>query len=223
MTDPTPSSVRSRPRPSFLPMSVGLILLACVAIELVLSAADFDWINVARLRAWAYEFGGFWPGLLRDWRPNYAGQPMLMFITYGFLHGGLVHLGVNMLTLVSLGRAVVDRVGQLRFVVLYTLAIWGGAAGYAALTTGLRPMVGASGALFGLAGALLAWDYVDRASLNEQLWPVVRMVGFLFLLNLVLWWAMDGQLAWETHLGGFLTGWIVALILDRQGTPRDQL
>jgi membrane associated rhomboid family serine protease len=36
-------------------------------------------------------------------------------------------------------------------------------------------------------------------------------------LNIVLWWAMDGQLAWETHLGGFITGWIAAMLIDPRG------
>ena len=39
------------------------------------------------------------------------------------------------------------------------------------------------------------------------------------LLNLLLWWAMDGQLAWETHLGGFLAGWVMALLADPR--PRE--
>ena len=36
----------------------------------------------------------------------------------------------------------------------------------------------------------------------------------LLLLNLVMWWMLDGLLAWETHLGGFITGWIAALLID---------
>ncbi|MDC1399675.1 rhomboid family intramembrane serine protease [Yoonia sp.] len=79
-------------------------------------------------------------------------------------------------------------------------------------------MVGASGALFGLIGGLLAWTYVDRFTYNEGLWPIARAVLILVALNLVLWWAMDGQLAWQTHLGGFIAGWVVALLID----PRAQ-
>jgi membrane associated rhomboid family serine protease len=82
----------------------------------------------------------------------------------------------------------------------------------------LRPMVGASGALFGLAGALLSWAYVDRFTFRQGLLPVVQAVALLIVLNLVLWWAMAGQLAWQTHLGGFLAGWIAALLVD----PRPQ-
>jgi membrane associated rhomboid family serine protease len=74
--------------------------------------------------------------------------------------------------------------------------------------------VGASGALFGLAGGLLAWAYVDLYTFEERLWPVARAALLLAGLNLILWWAMDGQLAWETHLGGFIAGWVTALLID---------
>lgn len=200
-----------------IPASILVIVALCVAIEAALLAADLGLIDVPRLRQTAYEFGGFWPGLLRDWTPNFPAQPYAMFVTYAFLHGGLVHLLVNMVTLVSLGAAVVARVGQRGFLMLYVASMLGGAAGFGLLADTLRPMVGASGALFGLAGGLVAWDYVDRFTLQEALWPVARAVLLLIGLNIVLWWAMGGQLAWETHLGGFVTGWVAAMLIDPRG------
>ena len=69
-------------------------------------------------------------------------------------------------------------------------------------------------------GALLAWNYVDRYTYHEGLWPIVRAVLGLGALNLVMWVVMQGQLAWETHLGGFLVGWVMALLIDpRPRTP----
>ncbi len=192
---------------------IALIAL-CVGIESLLTLSDQGVIADGRLRQMAYDYGGFWPGLLGNWRPNYAVQPWVMFLSYGFLHGGPAHLVVNMITLWSLGRPVLMRVGAGGFGLLYLAALLGGAGGFALLAPGLRPMVGASGALFGLIGGLLAWAYVDRFTFHEGLWPVLRAVLYLIALNLVLWWAMDGQLAWETHLGGFLTGWIAALLID---------
>jgi len=184
------------------------------AIEAVLILSDQGLIGDGRLRQLAYDYGGFWPGLLGNWRPNYSAQPWAMFLTYGFLHGGPSHLVVNMITLWSLGRLVLLRVGTRGFCLLSLAALIGGAGGFALLASGLRPMVGASGALFGLIGGLLAWAYVDRFTFEEGLWPILRAVLFLIALNLVLWWAMNGHLAWETHLGGFLTGWIAALLID---------
>lgn len=192
---------------------IGPILL-CVGIELILIAGDFGLLGNDRLRSLAYEYGGFWPGLLGSWKPNYPAQPYVMFFTYSVLHSGTMHLVINMLTLWSLGLAVMDRVGVSGFAILYIVATFGGAAGYALLAPGLQPMVGASGALFGLAGGLLAWMYVDRFTYAQGLLPVVQAVGLLVVLNIVLWWAMSGQLAWQTHLGGFVLGWISALLID---------
>ncbi|MEM0947037.1 MAG: rhomboid family intramembrane serine protease [Pseudomonadota bacterium] len=196
------------------------ILIACLAVEAMLQLSDLDIIDAPRLRQTVYEYAGFWPGLLRDWRPNYAAQPALMFFTYGFLHGGVFHFVVNMLTLLSLGRATWDRVGTARYAAIYGISILGGAVGYAVLSTVPIPMVGASGALFGLAGAIVAWEARDRLALGEPLGPVVRLVGFLVVLNLVLWWAMDGHLAWQTHLGGFVAGALAAIPFDRSDPQR---
>lgn len=202
---------------STLPVVVGLIV-ASTLIEAVLLAGDLGLLPAQRLRATANEFAGFWPGLLKDWRPNYPFQDWLMFLSYGFLHAGPVHLALNMVTLLSLGFAVGTRVGGLGFSILYIASILGGAVGFALLTEGYRPMVGASGALFGLAGALLAWELSDRFSMRKHLWPVARAVLMLATLNIALYFAMGGLLAWETHLGGFVAGWCTALVIGRRQT-----
>lgn len=194
-----------------------IIICLCILPEVGFLLADWGIIDAPRLRTEAYENAGFWSGLLDDWRPNYALQPYLMFLSYGFLHAGPVHLLVNMLTLWSLGRVVIQRVGVRGFTLLYAGSLLGGAAGFGLLAEVQVPMVGASGALFGLVGGILAWNYVDRFTFEEGLWPVARAVLLLVVLNLVMWWAMAGQLAWETHLGGFVAGWVLALIIDPKG------
>lgn len=200
-----------------------VLILLCCAVEGVLQLADHSDIGGPRLRLLAYEYGGFWVGLLRSWTPNYSSQPYLMFLSYGFLHGGLWHLVFNMVTLWSLGLPVLERVGPRGFLLLYTASLLGGALGFALLASTLAPMVGASGALFGLAGGLLAWAYIDRFTLQEVLWPIARTAGLLLALNIVMWWALDGQLAWETHLGGFITGWLGAMLIDpRPRAPENQ-
>jgi len=196
---------------------IWLLIAICAVVETILLIADLGLLGDPRMRQKAYEWGGFWPGLLQGWQPNYPGQTIAMFFTYGFLHGGPLHLVVNMVTLWSLGYAVLDRVGPWGFAGLYSASLLGGAAGFVLIADTFRPMVGASVALFGLAGGLLAWNYVDRFTFREGLWPVARVVLFLVAMNVAMWWALDGQLAWETHLGGFLVGWIAALLIDPRG------
>ncbi len=190
------------------------IVAFCGTIELSLILGDIRLLNIPRLRSLAYEFGGFWPGLLSDWAPNFPLQPWTMFVTYGFLHSGILHLLVNMVTLASLSVPVIHRVGVWKYLLIYAVALFGGAAGFALLSDTFRPMVGASGALFGLAGAILAWEYVDRFEVSERLWPVARAIVLIIALNVVLYYAMNRLLAWEAHLGGFVAGWIAAMLAD---------
>jgi membrane associated rhomboid family serine protease len=191
------------------------IAALCAGVEVALWLADLGLLPAARLRQTVFEYGAFWPGLLGGgWRPNYPGQAWAMFATYGFLHGGPVHMATNMMTLLSLGPLALARVGARGLALLYGGSLIGGGLGFGLLAVDHTPMVGASGALFGLAGGLLAWNYVDRFTLRAGLWPVARMALFLVAMNLALWWALDGQLAWETHLGGFVAGWVLALLID---------
>jgi len=215
MTTPTPPDT-PHTFPQLIPL-FGLIGV-CITIEFALILGDYGFLFPARLRTTVYEYAGFWPGLLGNWRPNYPAQPYLMFFSYAFLHGGITHLIVNMFTLFSLGRVVLERVGNRGFFLLYFASTLGGALCFGLLAKTYQPMVGASGALFGLVGGILAWNYIDRFSAQRRLWPVIRAVLMLIALNLILWWAMDGLLAWQTHLGGFLAGWVAALLID----PRSQ-
>ena len=202
-------------RPGFV---AAVILVAlCLGTEGILVLGDLNVFDIPRFRMLAYEYGGFWSGLLGNWQPNYPFQQWLMFLTYGFLHAGFLHLVLNMVTLLSLALPVAARVGGASMVLIYAISMLGGGLGFALLSDSFRPMVGASGALFGLAGAILAWEYVDRFTLQERLWPVARAVLMLAALNVALYYAMDRLLAWEAHLGGFVAGWIIALLIDPRG------
>lgn len=192
---------------------VWLIFALCFLPEFLLSAADIGAIDAPRARAIAFDNFGFWAGLLGNWHPNYAAQPWLMFLTYGFLHAGPVHFAVNMLALFALGGPVALVAGPWRFLSLYLMFAVAGAVGFALWPEVGAPMVGASGALFGLAGLLLAWDWRFRRRRGLPLDPVLRSLAMLAGLNLVLWIAMGGQLAWQTHLGGFVAGWAMGWLV----------
>lgn len=190
-----------------------MIALCCV-IEAVLELADWRVLAPYGLRSIVYDYAAFWPGLLGEWQPNYPAQPILMFVTYGFLHGGLAHLGFNMLTLWSLGRIVIYRAGTYGFLALYLASMVAGAALFGLLTPDGPPMVGASGALFGLAGAILLWLWRAQPTIAASLRATWRIYAFLILYNVVMYFALDGALAWETHLGGFLAGWLLVWAFD---------
>lgn len=201
---------------------VGLICLVCLP-EVILLLADYGLIGSPRWRLLAYQYGAFWAGLLYGWQPNYTVQPGLMFISYAFLHTGPAHLTGNMLGLGWLGARIIDRWGAGRFVWIYLASLLGGAAGFGVLTHSPAPMIGASGAVFGLAAAWMLGEWQDRRSgmlaAGQSSWATLQPAAGLTLVligfNLIIWFVQNGQLAWETHLGGFLAGLVASVVLWR--------
>ncbi len=194
------------------PALLGL-MLSMIMAELILSLADLGVLGAIGWRGLAYQNGAFWVGLLTNWRPNYTGQTVVMFFTYTFLHGGLMHMITNMIVLFSLGLIAIKRVGSAGFFVIFFLAAFGGGIAFGTLSNSVQPMVGASGALFGLAGAWVYWGWADHRKTNTSVLPVLLVVSGLTLLNIIMWWWLNGQLAWQTHLGGFISGWASAALL----------
>ena len=208
-----------RPR-LWLPLPLLVVFLGLPAlIELLLIAGDLGWLPLRGVRSLAYQNGAFWAGLLDNWRPNYAAQPWLMFLTYSFLHAGFGHLAGNMVALVVLMQLVARRLTAWSFAAVYLISAIGGGLGFALLGQAVNPMVGASGALFGIAGAWKWIDWQRVASGPARAWMILRDIALLSLLNLVIWVTEGGALAWEAHLGGFLAGLAAMAVLERRARP----
>ena len=201
--------------PPALPRMLLALAVLTALPELVLTAADFGLVGSGLWRSWTYQNGAFWAGLLDNWQPNCPAQPITMFLSYAFLHSGPFHLVTNLAVLLGLGPAIWKRSGNFGFLFLYLAAVLGGALVFGLLADSPRPMVGASGGLFGLAGAWLCWDLADRRTNHDARWPIPAMALGLVLLNAITWALQSGALAWETHLGGFIAGWASASVIRR--------
>ena len=196
--------------PDRLPRPVLVIVALCAGIEAILSLAALPPFSSQAPRGLAAMLAAFWPGLLQGWQPIYPGQAAVMFVSYAFVHGGLLHMVFNMLILAHLGRETVARVGPAGFMLFFAVTSAGGGVAYAMLSTGTTPMLGASGAVFGLFGAQAWWDIQLRRQRGLPLEPALRMVAGLVVMNVLLWWVVGGMLAWQAHLGGFVAGFIMA-------------
>jgi membrane associated rhomboid family serine protease len=122
-------------------------------------------------------------------------------VTAMFLHGNIIHLGFNMLALYWLGTIIEQALGTPRFLLVYFVSGLAGSAGALVFSSPAQDTVGASGAIFGLIGALLILEYLATGSLMGQ-----AMV--LILVNLAFTFAVPG-ISIGGHLGG-LAGGIVA-------------
>lgn len=213
MTD-RPSRIQSRPGLDG-PGLVYVLIFLTSAIELGLSAADLGWIGSPYWRGAVFGQGAFYRQILTDWQGNFALQPLTMFVSYAFLHANWLHLLINMIALASFGTVIAAQVGAWRFLSAYLLCAIGGGAAHALLSSSAAPVVGASGALFGLLGIWICWGYLDRRRYGEGQVEILRAIGILVLYNLAFWYLLAGRLAWEAHLGGFVTGWVIALFWGR--------
>lgn len=194
------------------PVVLALVAITCLPeILLTLFGATFSSAPEWRMTTIAY--GAFWNGLLQGWEPLYPLQREVMFISYAFLHGGLMHLLGNMVAVLALGGIVVARIGQKGFLLLYAISTLGGAAGFALLSGSESPMVGASGAVFGLIGAWKFWEWQARQHFGSPMRPLWMSLLGLTVLNIVLWVLLSGLLAWEAHLGGFVAGVLFAALV----------
>lgn len=200
-----------------VPWSVWLLAILCTLPELVLLGADWGVWGSARWRPLAYTQGAFWAGLLYGWTPNFALQPVTMFVGYAWLHVGALHVVGNLLALLWLGPPIVVRRGNGGLIGLWLVAMVGGGAAFGLLTTSAAPMVGASGALFGLAADWLLAEVREAPRLGPQVLRGAGMIAALLALNALVWAMQGGQLAWETHLGGFLAGLVLALAWRGRG------
>jgi membrane associated rhomboid family serine protease len=133
-------------------------------------------------------------------------------VTAGFLHDGIFHILVNMVSLYFVGMALEPGIGRLNFAVIYLVSLLAGSFG-ALLFTPLSPTVGASGAIFGIFGALIV---VARAR-GISIWQ--SGLGFFLVLNLVVSVTYRG-ISLGGHLGGLVAGLICGLLIVEVGERR---
>jgi membrane associated rhomboid family serine protease len=129
-------------------------------------------------------------------------------LTAAFLHASLIHLGLNMLALYWLGSAVEMFLGRARYLALYIVSGLAGSAG-ALIVDPTQPTVGASGAIFGILGALLIIEYQQTGQLAGQAMSLIA-------INLIFSFAIP-NISYGGHIGGLLGGIAAALALSRFG------
>jgi len=127
-------------------------------------------------------------------------------VSGAFLHSGFIHLGMNMYLLWLLGSVLEPTLGRARFGLLYAASLLGGALGIMLLSPDVAA-VGASGAVFGLMGAMVVLQY--RAGQN----PFRSGIGTLVVLNLVITFAIPG-IAIGAHVGGLAVGALAAFAIS---------
>ena len=125
-------------------------------------------------------------------------------LTGAFLHGGLLHIGVNMLSLWFLGRFIEYALGPWRMLLVYMLSLIVSGLGVVYFSAPLVPTVGASGAIFGLFGALFAIGL----KLGKPGMQLVRDNIGILVINLIITFTVPA-ISWQAHVAGLLAGFVV--------------
>jgi membrane associated rhomboid family serine protease len=130
-------------------------------------------------------------------------------ITAAFLHGGLLHIAFNMWALLWLGTAVEGALGHFRFLLLYLASGLAGSAG-ALLWSPNTPVVGASGAIFGILGAgfILEWRATGQIAGNFMT---------VIVINLAITFGFSSFISAGGHVGGLVGGIVCAAIIVARG------
>ena len=119
-----------------------------------------------------------------------------------FLHASILHIAFNMFALYVIGTQVEQYLGRSRYIGLYLVSGLAGGAG-AVVQAPFQPVVGASGAIFGILGAMLIieWQLTGRLAGNAMT---------LIVINLVISFAIPG-ISWGGHIGGLIGGILITL------------
>lgn len=167
-----------------------------------------------------YRYGAIPAALVGGQTIGQAVSPGMSVFTSMFMHGGLLHLGGNMLYLWIFGNNIEDVLGHVKFALFYLTG--GVVAAYSyALPMGdsLVPMVGASGAVSAVLGAYIL--LFPRARVHTLIFlgffvqvvqlPALIVIGFWAIIQMVNWLAVSGSagsggIAWLAHIGGFVFG-----------------
>jgi membrane associated rhomboid family serine protease len=147
----------------------------------------------------------FFAPLFAPWEP-------WRMLTAGFVHdwSSPWHILLNSYAIWIFGRQLEPMVGKVRFLVLYLTSIIGGSVAVLWLSDPQTPVVGASGALFGLMGA---YFIIIRTMGGNS-----SVIFGLIAINLVMGFFVSG-ISWEGHLGGLITGLAIALIYSKTRNP----
>ena len=207
MPIPNPHDARRiRPRLLSTPYTVTTLLIAAnTLVFLAMLASGVSFVQPSPLDVFRWG-GDYFPatiGAHQYWR----------LATSCFLHFGIIHIGMNMYVLFQIGPFIELTFGRVRYSLLYAIAGLFGAL----VSVFVHPQAvgaGASGAIFGLYGALFAFLLRNRRALDPAATKNIARSAGIFVFYNVIYGTMSGTTDLSAHLGGLLAGFLAGLVLN---------
>ncbi len=136
--------------------------------------------------------------------PSVSSGQLWRLLTAGFLHGSILHLLFNVYILWVLGSQLENIVGKTKFISIYFISLLGGSLASYLFSPFGSYSIGASGAIFGLMGAMLV---VGRKRNTD-----ISQIATLVVINVVIGFVLSG-IDWRAHLGGLAAGAFITWVL----------
>ena len=150
-----------------------------------------------------------------------AGGEYWRLFTAIFLHAGLVHLAFNCYALWVFGQVLEDELGRGRFLaIFFVTGLFASASSYAFEPSPFVVGVGASGAIFGVFGAFVAFNWRRRGTALGA--ARLRAAIGILVLNAVIAVGLAGAIDWRAHLGGFVSGLVAGFAAEGFGRFRNE-
>jgi len=139
-----------------------------------------------------------------------------------FLHASILHLGLNMWALWVIGGFLETAIGRVKYLIVYFVSGFAGSVLIILVAPLSVTNVGASGAIFGLFGALAVHAFLNRGR-DFQSRALLRNIVFLLVINLAF--SFSGGISWQAHIGGLVAGaaTMYAFMLGGRKDPRGLL
>jgi membrane associated rhomboid family serine protease len=195
-----------------LPPTVQYLCAALVAVFVVCQVVPDDVANQIVL------FGGFIPARYTGGLP-FDAAAYLSPVLHMFLHGGWLHIGLNIAMLMAFGAGIEKAIGGKKLLLLCLLSGLVGALTHGAFFPHLEtPMIGASGAVSGLFGAIMMLMQ-ENGAMGQGYRRLIPFVIVWILISVVFGYVgvpgNDNPIAWTTHVGGFLCGLLLYRPIQR--------
>jgi membrane associated rhomboid family serine protease len=136
--------------------------------------------------------------------PSVTNGQWWLLITAGFLHGSIIHLLFNFYILWVLGSQLENIVGKTKFIIIYFGSLLGGSLASYLFSPFGSYSIGASGAIFGLMGAMLVVGRKRNLDISQ--------ITTLVVINVVIGFVLSG-IDWRAHLGGLAAGALITWVL----------
>ena len=157
-------------------------------------------------------YGNNW-GMLTEWgrllNVNDIGSQWWRLLTTIFLHAGIPHLIVNMITLFIVGTVIESKIGSTKFLLVFILS---GVASAIVTMYFANSAVGASGAIFGIIGSMIVIMIKDKKHIRSNM----SIIELIFLIAYIVFVNLSGIPSFVAHIAGLIFGIIISSVMVKK-------